>query len=342
MIGELTQRVAAGCDLSAAEMETAMESIMTGKAGTPEIVSFLNALADKGETVDELYAAAVVMRRHSLKIKVVSAAKSPVLDTCGTGGDRKGTFNVSTAAAFVAAGCGILVAKHGNRSVTSACGSADILEELGIEVNIAPEKAEEIINSIGVVFLYAPGFHPAMKYAMPARRQINRRTIFNMLGPLTNPAAATHQLIGVFQSSLADSVVSVLKRLGSVHVLAVHGEDGMDEITLTDNTFVCEVNRGKQSSYSISPEQFGMRRRDISELKGGTVQDNAAILVSVLEGKRSPYRDMVILNAAAAIYAADRSASINEGAILAAESIDSGRAMTKLNLLREQSPKKRL
>ncbi len=321
-------------DLTAAQMQAVMEEIMTGKADTAGIVSFLTALNKKGETVEEITVAASVMRRHVTRIHV---DKEPLLDTCGTGGDRKGTFNVSTAVAFVASGSGITVAKHGNRSVSSCCGSADILEALGININMAVKEMERCLNDVGIAFLFAPNLHPAMKYAMPARKQIGTRTIFNILGPLTNPAGATHQLVGVYDRHLTNTLAAVLGNLGTVHAMVVHSEDGLDEIATTAKTFVCEEYKGKLNSYEINPEDLGFRKVKLKELEGGTVSDNVKIMLDVLNGKLGAQRDIVVVNAAVAIYVADKTGSIKEGISLASESIDSGRALKKLELLREYS-----
>ncbi len=326
-----------GENLTASQMETVMEEIMSGKVVTARIISFLMNLDRKGETVEEITAAASVMRRHVTRIHV---DKEPLLDTCGTGGDRKGTFNVSTVVAFVASGCGITVAKHGNRSVSSCCGSADILEALGININMAKDKIERCLNDVGIAFLFAPNLHPAMKYAMPARKQIGTRTIFNILGPLTNPAGATHQLVGVYDRHWTNILATVLENLGTVHALVVHSEDGLDEISTTAKTFVCEEYKGKLNSYEMKPEDFGFSKVKLEDLKGGTISDNVKIMLDVLKGKAGPHRDIVILNTAAAIYVCDKAESIKEGLSLAFESIDSGRALKKLELFKEYSKNK--
>ena len=334
MIQEAINILSAKLDLSETIMVSTMEEIMSGKAETKQIVAFLMALNEKGESVEELTAAARVMRSHVTKI---NTKHKIVLDTCGTGGDRLGTFNISTIVAFVASGCGIAVAKHGNRSVSSSCGSADILEELGININLSKEVLEKCLYEIGITFLFAQNLHPAMKYAMPARKEIGKRTIFNILGPLTNPAGATHQLIGVFDSSLTEILARVLCNLGTTHALVVHGEDGLDEITTTSQTFVSEVNNGKINNYEIDPEHFGIKKVKLSDLSGGNLAYNVRIMLDVLNGKTGPQRDIVILNAAAAIYAADKAKTLRDGIKLAAESIDSRSALKKLNLLKEYS-----
>lgn len=330
MIREVTEKIKEGSDLTAEEMRSAMEEIMTGSVATDAIVSFLRALGKKGETVEELTAAVSVMRRHAVKITV---DEDVILDTCGTGGDRKGTFNVSTAVAFVACGAGITVAKHGNRSVSSISGSADILEAIGVNINMNKEGIIRCLKKTGIAFLFAPAMHPAMKYAMPARKQIGARTIFNILGPLANPAGATHQLVGVYDEKLTVPLARTLCNLGAKHAVVVYGEDGLDEATTTASTFVSDAKNGSIENYRICPEDFGLTRARIDDLKGGTAVDNARILNDVLTGKTGPYRDIVLLNAACAIYAADKVASIKEGFRCACVSIDSGEAVKKLKLL---------
>ena len=334
MIQEAIEIFSKGKDLAASGMEAVMEEIMTGKADTGQVVSFLTALNKKGETAQEITAAASVMRRH---VTAIHVDKEPLLDTCGTGGDRKGSFNVSTVVAFVASGSGITVAKHGNRSVSSSCGSADILEALGININMPGKKIERCLNDVGIAFLFAPNLHPAMKYAMPARKQIGTRTIFNILGPLTNPAGATHQLVGVYDRHWTNILATVLGNLGTIHALVVHSEDGLDEIATTAKTFVCEEYKGKLNSYEINPQDYGFSKVKLEDLGGGTVSRNVKIMLDVLNGKAGPKRDIVVLNAAAAIYVADKVKSIKEGISLASESIDSGRALKKLELLKECS-----
>lgn len=334
MIKEAIEKISQHRDLTAEQMQAVMEEIMTGKAETAHIVSFLTALTKKGETAQELTAAVSVMREHVIRIHT---DKKVILDTCGTGGDRKGTFNVSTAVAFVASGCGITIAKHGNRSVSSCCGSADILESLGININMDKDKIEKCLNEIGIAFLFAPNLHPAMKYAMPARRQIGTRTMFNILGPLTNPAGATHQLVGVYDIHWTEILARVMSNLGTEHALVVHGGDGLDEITTTTTTSISEVHKDKLDNYEISPEEFGLKRAKLEDLTGGTAADNAKTMIDLLNGKRGLLQDIVILNAAAAIYVADKANSIKEGMKLASESIDSGNAFRKLELLKEYS-----
>lgn len=334
MIEEATKIVSAGTDLNEAQMQSVMQEIMTGRALHPQIVSFLQALSVKGETVEELTAATKVMRKYAIKIKTKHKV---VLDTCGTGGDLKGTFNISTAAAFIVSGSGIAVAKHGNRSVSSCCGSADILEALGININLTKEKLEKCLDEIGIAFLFAPNLHPAMKFAMPARKAIGKRTIFNILGPLTNPAGATHQLIGVYDKGLTEKLAVVLNNLGVVHALLLHGEDGLDEITTTGKTFICEAIEGKAKCLEVYPEDFGFKRVKIEDLSGGSVSGNAKYFMDILNGKPGPRRDIVLLNAGAAIYAADAAVTIKEGVELAEASLDSKKALEKFELLKKYS-----
>lgn len=334
MIQKATEILNRNSDLSSSQMQAVMEEIMTGKAPTSEIVSFLTALNHRGETVDEITAAVKVMRRHATKVQV---NRDVILDTCGTGGDKKGTFNVSTAVAFVACGCGVCVAKHGNRAVSSSCGSADILEVLGININMNKEQIELCLNEVGIGFLFAPNFHPAMKYAMPARKQMAAKTIFNILGPLTNPAGATHQLVGVYERKWTEILARVLGNLGTEHALVVHGEDGLDEVSISTKTFISEAHKGKILNYQISPEDLGLEKAEPKDLAGGTAMENARIIMEILKGKPGPKRDIVILNAAVALYTADKAKEIKEGIRLASESIDSGNALIKLDLLKDYS-----
>lgn len=334
MIQEAIQILSAGTSLTASQMTLAMEEIMAGQAATPQIVSFLSALNKKGESIEELTAAVAVMRLHARRI---NTGRQVILDTCGTGGDGSGTFNISTAVAFVAAGCGIAVAKHGNRAVSSSCGSADVLEALGVNINLPAEKLEACFKETGIVFLFAQNLHPAMKYALAARKEIGKRTMFNILGPLSNPAGATHQLVGVYDRRRAEVLAGVLGNLGAQHALVVHGEDGLDEITTTSSTDIAEFCRGRLATYRITPEDFGLKRAKADDLKGARAPANAEILLDILKGKRSPRRDIVLLNAAAAVYAADKAPDIKRGLALAEASIDSGEALKKLESLKEFS-----
>lgn len=334
MIQEAAGLLANRKDLTAAQMTQAMEEIMSGKADTDGIVDFLSGLSAKGETAEELTAAVSVMRKYAVKI---NTAKEIVLDTCGTGGDVRGTFNISTAAAFVVSGCGITVAKHGNRSVSSKSGSADILEALGININMDTAQIERCLNEIGIAFLFAPNMHPAMKYAIPARKQIGKRTMFNILGPLTNPAGAKYQLVGVYADSLREKVARVLSNLGALHALVVHGQDGLDEITTATKTSVTQVKSSAISNYEVDPRDFGFKYARLEDLAGAGPDENAAILFDILKGVPGPKRDIVVLNAAAAIYTALKAPSIKEAVALAEHSIDSGAALKKLGLLKKYS-----
>jgi len=332
MIKDAIDALARGSDLNASLMSSVMEEIMIGKAATADIVDFLTKLDKKGETVEELVSAVLVLRRHAAVIDVKAAH---VLDTCGTGGDTKGTFNISTAVAFVASGAGISVAKHGNRSVSSQSGSADVLEALGVNIRLSPEKIKECLEKTGIAFLFAPDLHPAMKYAMPARKEIGKRTIFNILGPLSNPAKAAHQLIGVYDKRWVPVLAQVLLKLGSKHALVVHGEDGLDEISTASSSYVSEACQGKVINYKLNPRDFGIRKARLEELRGGDAKKNAAIITDILKGKKSPCRDIVVLNAAAAIYSADAAVSVKEGLLLAEQSIDNLKALEKLELLKQ-------
>lgn len=334
MIKDATQILATGNDLTASVMEAVMEEIMAGEAATPQIIAFLKNLNNRGETAEELTAAVQVMRRHATKIRTKHKV---ILDTCGTGGDRKNTFNISTAVAFVVSGCGIAVAKHGNRSVSSKSGSADVMAALGININMSKEGIERCLDEIGIAFLFAQNLHPAMKYAMPARQAIGAKTIFNFLGPLSNPANATHQLVGVYDSGWARNLAYALGNLGIEHALVVCGRDNLDEITTTDLTDAFEVRNGKVDRDTINYRDFGFDKADPADLTGQDASSNAEIITGILSGKTGPKRDIVVLNAAAAIYTADKAGSIKAGIKLAADSIDSKKALEKLELLRDYS-----
>ncbi|MFA5145459.1 MAG: anthranilate phosphoribosyltransferase [Candidatus Omnitrophota bacterium] len=334
MILEATKILSKGGDLTASVMEAVMEEIMTGKAGTPQIVSFLSNLNARGETPEELAAAVQVMRRYATRIRTKHKV---VLDTCGTGGDKKHTFNISTAAAFVASGAGVAVAKHGNRSVSSKSGSADVMDALGININMDKERLEACLDDLGIAFLFAQNLHPAMKYAMEARKTIGAKTIFNFLGPLNNPANATHQLVGVYDSAWARNLAYTLKDLGTKHALVVCGRDNLDEITTTDLTDVFEVRGKKVDKDTIDYAALGFAKACPEDLTGGDASANAGIITDILKGRPGPKRDIVVLNAAAAIYTADKAGSLKEGIKLAIDSIDSRKALEKLELLRDYS-----
>lgn len=330
MIEEAILKLNKKINLTAQEMQQVMQEIMTGQVSDDKIATFLAELRLKGETPKEITAAAKVMRKFSVRIK---SNEDIILDTCGTGGDKSGTFNISTISAFVVAASGIAVAKHGNRSVSSKCGSADLLEALGVNINISPEAVEQCLAKIGIGFLFAPKLHPAMKYAMPARQKLKTRTIFNILGPLTNPAQAAHQVLGVFDKDLVEPLAEVLKNLGVKHALVVHGLDGLDEVTTTTKTIVCEVKDKKIFSYEIDPLDFGIDKATSEDLRGADIATNVEIARDILAGKKGPERDIVLLNSACAIYAADKAGDIKIALKLAEKSIDSGKAKEKLTLL---------
>lgn len=343
MIKEAISKVIRRENLTETEAAETMTEIMSGEATEAQIGSFITALRMKGETIDEITGSARIMRRFATPINIRAAVdmdredrnidRETILDTCGTGGDNTSTFNISTATAFVVAASGMTVAKHGNRSVSSACGSADVLEELGVSLNVTPEKAEECLRVIGIGFLFAPSLHGAMKFAIGPRKQIGIRTIFNILGPLTNPANATSQVLGVYSKDLAETLASVLKNLGTKSAWVVHGHDGLDEISITGPTFVAELKDGKVRTFSIKPEDFGMKSAKLADIKGGNAKDNALIIREILAGKKGPMRDIVLLNTAAGLYISGKAPNMNEGIRIAADSIDSGRAAEKLHLL---------
>lgn len=334
MIKEAISKVVDLEDLTTEEMVTVMGEIMGGSAEPTQIAAFITALRMKGETVSEITGAATVMREKALHVNVDADA---IVDTCGTGGDASMTFNISTAAAFVVAGAGVTVAKHGNRSVSSKSGSADVLKALGVNIEVDIECVEECIKDVGIGFLFAPLLHGAMKYAAPVRRDVGIRTIFNILGPLTNPAGAKHHLLGVYDPKLTDVMAEVLKNLGSKHAFVVSGDDGLDEITLTDRTKITELKGGTIKTYHVSPEDFGLERCTMNDLRGEGPLENAKIIRDLLEGKEGPHRDIVLLNAAAGITAASKARSLEDGVLIARAAIDSGAAMKKLNGLIERT-----
>jgi anthranilate phosphoribosyltransferase len=322
-------------DLTEEEAAQVMRQIMEGGATPAQIAAFLIALRIKGETIEEITGCARVMREKATHIR---APYPNMIDTCGTGGDGSQTFNISTTAAFVVAGAGVPVAKHGNRAMSSRCGSADLLQALGVAIELSPERAEACLAEVGITFLFAPLFHSAMKYALGPRREIGVRTIFNILGPLTNPAGAKQQILGVSRKELTEPMARVLGKLGSTRALVVHGSDGLDEITTTGDTHITALDEGKISSYTIGPEQFGLRRTPLGAFAGGDAQENAAITLAVLEGKPGPQRDVVLLNAAAALTVAGTAADLTVGLQLAAHAIDSGAALEKLRRLQRFTP----
>lgn len=333
MIKDAINSLIDGKDLSEEEMIGAMRDIMEGKSTDAQIASFLTALRIKGETVEEITGAAKVMREKVSKIN----APEYTVDTCGTGGDMSHTFNISTTAALVVAACGLPVAKHGNRSVSSSCGSADVLEALNIKIELEPAKVEKCLKTTGFGFMFAPLFHPAMKYAIGPRKELGVRTVFNILGPLTNPAGAKRQVMGVFSDKLTEPLAQVLGNLGVKHAFVVHGEDGLDEITTTDKTRISELKEDKVKTYSISPEEFGLKKAYKEDLIGGNAEENAKITIGILEGGKGPKRDIVLLNAAAALITGDKAVDFNEGITKAAEAIDSGAARAKLEEVKKVS-----
>ncbi|MBN1385284.1 MAG: anthranilate phosphoribosyltransferase [Elusimicrobia bacterium] len=336
MIKEAIDKIVGKKNLTQQEAVDVMSAIMTGKATDAQIASFITALRMKGETIDEITGCAKVMREHATKIKIKKPSVDiDIVDTCGTGGDKTKTFNISTAAAFVVAGAGLIVAKHGNRAVSSKCGSADVLEALGINLNVPPEKVEECINKIGIGFLFAPLLHSAMKYAIGPRKQLGIRTIFNILGPLTNPAGANVQVLGVYSPDLTKPLCSVLKNLGSKGAFVVHGMDSMDEISITGKTQVAELKNGKVKSYTIEPKDFGLKKASLRDITGGDAKENSGIIMDIFNGKKGPKRDIVLLNAAAVFTAAEKSKGIKDGIKLAEESIDNGNARKKLEELKK-------
>ncbi len=334
MIKEAIDKAVQKIDLSEAEMMAAMEEIMEGQATPAQIGSLITALRMKGETVEEVTGAARIMRQ---KATHVNACATTIVDTCGTGGDRLNTFNISTTTAFVVAAAGITVAKHGNRAVSSACGSADVLEALGVNVSAGQEIVEECIQQIGIGFLFAPKLHGAMKYAIGPRREIGIRTIFNMLGPLTNPAGATAQLLGVYDPQLTEMFAGVLKNMGTKRAFVVHGSDGLDEITVSGETRVAELKYGIIRTYNINPIDYFGQTYPLEDIRGGDSALNAQIVKDVLTSKSGACRDVVILNAALAIIAGEKAEDIKEGIKIAEDCIDSGAAVKKLQQLIELS-----
>ena len=333
MIREAIEKLTRGADLTEEESAQVMEEIMTGEATPAQFGAFVIALRLKGETVDEMTGLATVMRTKSLKVDF----RGPSVDTCGTGGDDRGTFNISTVAAFVVAGAGIAVAKHGNRAMTSKSGSADVLEQQGVKIDLGPEGVKKCMEEAGIGFMFAPRFHPAMKFAVQPRREIGVRTVFNILGPLTNPAGAKAQVLGVPTDAVGEKMVQVLQRLGSERVLVVHAEDGLDEISLNGHTNVWELRDGVVSNYQISAEDLGLEGASLDSLAGGSIEKNAEIMTAVLSGASGPRRDVVVANAAGGILVGGKATDLGEGVRVAQESIDSGNAMKRLEKLREVS-----
>lgn len=334
MIQEAIQKVVNGENLTEQEAIDVMNIIMGGEATDAQIASFITALRLKGETIEEITGCARVMREKATKIQT---NRPLVVDTCGTGGDGAHTFNISTTAAFVAAGAGVPIAKHGNRSVSSRCGSADVLKTLGVNIEVEPDVISRCVDKIGIGFLFAPLLHGAMKYAIGPRREIGIRTIFNILGPLTNPAGAQAQVLGVYDANLTEPLAKVLNNLGSKHVFVVHGKDGLDEITTTTDTQVSELANGAVRTYTLNPEEVGISKATSQDLIGGTPEENAVITLDILQGKSGPKRDIVLLNTAEAIVAGGKADNLRQGIDIAVDAIDSGRALEKLEALKEMT-----
>ncbi|MDA8064842.1 MAG: anthranilate phosphoribosyltransferase [Thermaerobacter sp.] len=332
MIKEAIAKTVVGLNLTRQEAAAAMNEIMDGQATPAQIAGFLTALRVKGETVEEITGCAEAMRAHAVRVET---HRHPLVDTCGTGGDGAGTFNVSTAAALAVAGAGVAVAKHGNRAASSRCGSADVLEALGVRVDLPPERMGQCIDEVGIGFLFAPLLHTSMKHAAGPRKELGIRTIFNLLGPLTNPAGADRQLVGVFAPEYTEPLAQVLRALGSRRVLVVHGAGGLDEISVVGSSQFSELKDGEVSTYQFAPDQVGMRLYRVEDLAGGTPEENAAHVQGVLDGERGARRDITLLNAAAALWMSGAVNDLEEGLSFAAESLDSGAARRKLEQLRE-------
>jgi len=342
MILDALHRIAShGQSLSRDEARTVMTEVLTGQCTDAQIAALLVALHMKGETVEEIVGfaeairgAATPLELHQNKtLDVSGTGRDALVDTCGTGGDTSGTFNISTATAFVAAGAGVRVAKHGNRNVTSKCGSADVMEALGVNISLPPARVAACLEEVGIAFLFAPLMHSAMKHVQPARRELRLRTVFNLLGPLTNPARATCQVVGVYSADLVEKLAEALSMLGLHRALVVHGSDGLDEITISGPTRIGEVRDGQVHSYEVTPEEFGLQRATLEDISGGDATLNAELIREVLAGKRSARRDVVLLNAAAALVAAARADHLRDAVPLAARAIDSGAALGKLEAL---------
>jgi anthranilate phosphoribosyltransferase len=327
MIKEAILTLSKKQDLTYESAEVVMHEIMTGEATPVQMSAYLTALSLKGETIDEITASASGMRSHCIRL----LSDFDALEIVGTGGDHANTFNISTTAAIITAAAGVPIAKHGNRSASSKCGAADVLEALGVNISISPEKSAELLKNIGICFLYAQNYHIAMKYVAPIRRELAIRTIFNILGPLTNPAGAKMELLGVYDRDLVEPLAQVMCNLGVKSAMVVYGEDGLDEISLSAPTFVCEVKDGWTRSYTITPEQFGFKRCQKEELQGGIPEENAGILRAVLNGEKSAKRNAAVLNAAAAMVIAEKYESIDSAIKVAEEVIDSGKAAEKLD-----------
>ena len=334
MIREAIARLIDKNNLTMTEAEEVMNEIMRGEATPAQISAFITALRMKGETTDEIAGCAKAMRANAIPVR---SKREALVDTCGTGGDGTQTFNISTTVAFVVAGAGVAVAKHGNYSVSSRCGSADLLEALGVDIKLSPEQIGRCLDEIGIGFLFAPALHPAMKHALGPRREIGIRTIFNVLGPLTNPASAKRQLLGVYSASLTETLAEVLGNLGTDYAFVVHGADGLDELSTTGVNQVSQVCECKVETFHLNPQELGLPKAALADLAGGTPEENILLTRKVLQGERSPKRDVVLLNTAAALVALGRAEDFREGMKLAAESIDEGYALRKLEQLVEMS-----
>jgi anthranilate phosphoribosyltransferase len=329
--------------LTRQEAREVMSQILRGEATDAQIAALLVALHMKGETVEEIVGFAQAIRDEATPLKtedgealdLSGTERDALVDTCGTGGDASGTFNISTATALTIAGAGVRVAKHGNRSISSKCGSADVMEALGVNINLPPSRVASCLREAGIAFLFAPAMHSAMRYVQPARRELRLRTVFNLLGPLTNPARASAQVVGVYSSELVEKLAEALSELGLRRALVVHGRDGLDEITISGPSKVAEVRNGQVHVYEVTPEDFGLQRAPIDDIAGGDAQQNAAIIRAILDGERSCRRDVVLLNAAAALVAAGHADRISDAVPLAAYAIDSGAARERLQLLVE-------
>ena len=343
VITDVLHRIANHCQsLSRDDARAVMSEVLTGQCTDAQIAALLVALHMKGETVEEIVgfaeairAAAAPLPLETNSTDVSGTERDALVDTCGTGGDASGTFNISTATALVAAGAGVRVAKHGNRSVTSKCGSADVMEALGVNISLPPTRVAECLQNVGIAFLFAPAMHSAMKYVQPARRELRLRTVFNLLGPLTNPAHASAQVVGVYSDDLVEKLAEALSMLGLRRAMVVHGSDGLDEITISGSTRVAEVRDAQVHTYEVTPEEFGIERSPIEAISGGDATANAHIIQELLSGKKSPCRDVVLLNAAATLVAAGRAVRLSEAMPLAVTSIDSGAAAAKLTALVE-------
>ena len=327
--------------LSRTEAKEVMAEVLAGKCTDSQIAALLVALHMKGETVEEIVgfaeairAAAVPLKLHgNSAVDVSGTERDALVDTCGTGGDASGTFNISTATAFVVAGAGVRVAKHGNRSLSSKCGSADVMEALGVNIGLAPERIAACLQEVGIAFLFAPAMHAATKYVQPARRELKLRTVFNLLGPLTNPAGASAQVVGVYSLDLVEKLAEVLSMLGLRRAMVVHGLDGLDEITISGATRIAEVRAGEVHTYEVAPEEFGLQRASLEDISGGDAMENAALIRAVLGGQKSARRDVVLLNAAAALVVAGKADHLQQAITLAAQSLDSGEAAKRLEAL---------